>query len=342
MTYVHREHIDHPSAWTSRSIEGKQGLVYRLEPRHLDAFDTILGATSDIEPLDVTRVAFAHPAIEPLMAEVRDILLKGRGSVIISGLTRERYSDEQFERIYWGFGLHLGVPISQSYRGDRLGRVTQTESGPDNPVDRGYKGSGELRPHTDNNASIVGLMCVQKAAEGGYSLLASSAAIHNAILATRPDLLDVLYDGYYMTSQEATLRSNPHEDLRIPVFSYVDGHLSCLFNRGFYERANHFRNDMRPEFDEATRLVEALAQRDDIQLRFILEPGEILLINNYTAVHARTTFKDSPSSKRSLLRLWLTVPNGRPLGEAYRLKAVGYQPRHAAGDSRDGRAAVAR
>ena len=327
MTYVHREHIDHPSAWTSRSIGGKLGLVYRLEPRHLDAFDGILAATSHTEPLDVMRPQFEHPAIEPMMAEIRDILLKGRGSVIISGLTRERYSDEQFERMYWGFGLHLGVPISQSYRGDCLGRVTQTETGPDNPADRGYKGSGELRPHTDNNASIVGLMCVQKAAEGGYSLLASSAAIHNAILATRPELLDVLYEGYYMTSQEATLRSNPHEDLRIPVFSYVDGHLSCLFNRGFYERANLFRNDMRPEFDEATKLVEALAQREDIQLRFILEPGEILLVNNYTALHARTTFKDSPLLKRSLLRLWLTVPNGRPLGEAYRLKAVGYQPR---------------
>jgi hypothetical protein len=32
MTYVHRSHIDHPSAWTSRSIGGKQGLVYRLDP----------------------------------------------------------------------------------------------------------------------------------------------------------------------------------------------------------------------------------------------------------------------------------------------------------------------
>src|SRR6187455_2086509 len=103
-------------------------------------------------------------------------------------------TDEQFERIYWGFGLQLGVPVSQSYRGDRLGRVTQTETGPDNPINRGYKSAGELRPHTDNNVTIAGLMCVQKAAEGGYSLLASSAAIHNAILAARPELLDVLYD----------------------------------------------------------------------------------------------------------------------------------------------------
>lgn len=326
MTYVHREHIDHPSAWTPPSIGGKQGLVYRLAPGHLDALDAILAATARIEPLDVTRDQFAHPAIETLMDDVSDILLKGRGSVIVSGLTRERYNDEQLERIYWGFGLHLGVPVSQSYGGDRLGRVTQTEIGPDNPTGRGYKGSGELRPHTDNNVTIAGLMCVQKAAEGGYSLLSSSAAIHNAILAARPALLDVLYDGYYMTSQEATLRDKPHEDLRIPVFSHVDGVLSCLFNRGFYERANRSRNDMRPDFDEATQLVEALAQRDDICLRFMLEPGEILLVNNYTVLHARTPFKDSPSLKRSLLRLWLTVPEGRPLGDAYRRKAVGYQP----------------
>jgi hypothetical protein len=66
MTYVHREHIDHPSAWTGLSIGGKQGLVYRLKQPHLDAFDAILAATADIEPLEVTRERFAHPAIEPL------------------------------------------------------------------------------------------------------------------------------------------------------------------------------------------------------------------------------------------------------------------------------------
>jgi hypothetical protein len=59
MSYDHREHIDHPSDWTSRSIGGKQGLVYRLDSRHLDAFDVILAATSDIESLEVTRGQFA-------------------------------------------------------------------------------------------------------------------------------------------------------------------------------------------------------------------------------------------------------------------------------------------
>ena len=67
MTYVHREHIDHPSAWTSRSIGGKQGLVYHLKPRHLDAFDVILAVlilgvlvhriVDRFESMDVSRLS---------------------------------------------------------------------------------------------------------------------------------------------------------------------------------------------------------------------------------------------------------------------------------------------
>lgn len=326
MTDIHRQVIDHPSAWTSASIGGKQGLTYTLGPAHLDAFEALVARTAATKPLEVTREQFTHPALEGMLGELRQILMHGRGSVIVSGLTRERYCEDAFERIYWGIGLHLGIPASQSYRGDHLGRVTQTAVGADNPIDRGYKGSGELMPHTDNNVGIVGLMCVQKAAAGGYSLIASSAAIHNEILRSRPDLLETLYEGYYMTSQEATLSANPNNNLRIPVFSYVEGHLSCLFNRGFYERANKTRQDMTAAFDEATRLVVEIARRPEVEARFILEPGEILLINNYTALHARTPFKDSPEFKRSLLRLWLVVPDGRPLCEPYRLKAAGYKP----------------
>lgn len=326
MTYMHREIIDHPSAWTSASVGGKEGLMHHLAPAELDAFDEVLAATAHIEPLDTTREQFAHPALLPMYETLREILLKGRGTVVVSGMTRARYTDEQLERLYWGIGLHLGIPTSQSYRGDRLGRVTQTAVGAENPVDRGYKGSGELMPHTDNNVGIVGLLCVQKAAEGGYSLVSSSAAIHNVLLATRPELLERLYEGYYMTSQEATLSANPHNNLKIPVFSYEQGHLSCLFNRGFYERANSVRHDMSEAFDEATNLVVETARRPDIEARFILEPGEILFINNYTALHARTNFTDSPEYKRCLLRLWLLTPDGRPLCEAYRLKKAGYAP----------------
>jgi Taurine catabolism dioxygenase TauD, TfdA family len=326
MTYVHRALIDHPSAWTNESLGGKQGLIYPMEPKHLDALDEVLTKTAHKEPLEVTREEFDHPIVNPMLAAVRDIVQNGRGAVIVSGITRERYSEEAFERLYWGFGLHLGVPVSQSYRGDRLGRVTQTAVGPNNPINRGYKGAGELNPHTDNNVEVVGLMSVQKAAEGGYSLLASSTAIHNVLVTDYPDLLDALYEGYYMASEEAALSVKPVSDFKIPVYCYVDGRLSCLFNRGFYERANRARGDMPPVFDEATKVIAALSRRPDIQVRYILEPGEMMFINNYTTLHARTPFTDSPELKRSLLRLWIKVPDGRPVSEPYRRKAAGYKP----------------
>ena len=43
--------------------------------------------------------------------------------------------------------------------------------------------------------------------------------------------------------------------------------------------------------------------------------GDIQLLNNHTTLHARTDFEDfdEPERKRRLLRLWLNLPNGRPL-----------------------------
>jgi hypothetical protein len=45
-------------------------------------------------------------------------------------------------------------------------------------------------------AQIVGLMCVRQARDG-YSQYASGLAVHNEILATRPDfLMPILYRGF--------------------------------------------------------------------------------------------------------------------------------------------------
>jgi hypothetical protein len=45
----------------------------------------------------------------------------------------------------------------------------------------------------------------------------------------------------------------------------------------------------------------------------MLEPGEILICNNGVVLHARTEFKKSAEKGRLLLRLWLNVPDGRPM-----------------------------
>jgi hypothetical protein len=46
-----------------------------------------------------------------------------------------------------------------------------------------------------------------------------------------------------------------------------------------------------------------------------LEPGDLQLLNSYVTLHDRTEYVDYPESERMrhMLRLWLAMPNARPL-----------------------------
>lgn len=46
-----------------------------------------------------------------------DELENGRGFVVLRGLPVERYSEEDIQIIYYGIGLHMGVPVRQNPKG---------------------------------------------------------------------------------------------------------------------------------------------------------------------------------------------------------------------------------
>src|SRR5690606_16268931 len=214
-------------------------------------------------------------------------IMHGRGVVLLAGLDPARYDEEQLERIYWALGTHLGNAAVQSHSGDRLGRVEQDDK---DPVSRGYRSSGELVMHTDSD-ELIGLQCIRRAAHGGQSALVSSLAIHNAILHERPDLLEPLYEGYYLAIPEARLGSQPITEEKVPVFCYVDGKVSCMVAGSFMREAARLRGEPLPDkLAEALAYFSRTAERDDLALRFMLAPGEILLWHNFTNLHSRTEF----------------------------------------------------
>ena len=320
-----RNEITTPAAWTSRAIDGKAGLTQPLTQAQRAAFDMALARTRHLKPQQTTRDDFDHPEITALVAGLDQTIRHGRGAVLLSGLTRETCSEEDMERIYWGIGCCLGEPAVQSMLGDRLGHVQHVK---DDPVARGYRSNEELSPHTDSYR-MVGLMCLQRAESGGLSRIVSSLSIHNEILATRPDLLAPLYEGYHYAVAEAQFSSQPVTDFKIPVFCCVDGIVSCCYVRSFMEQAAKIRGESLP-----TRLVEALdyfdmiSERDDVRAEFMLEPGEMLLWHNFQMLHARTAYRDSPASCRHLLRLWLKIENDRPIVSEILKRAKIYERIH--------------
>ena len=314
--------ITAPAAWTNRAIGGEAGLTYHLTPAQLAAFDSLLTKTRHLRPQEVSRADFQHPEITALTAWLDDTIRRGRGAVLLSGLTRQTHSEEDMERIYWGIGTHLGDVATQSMLGDRLGHVQHVK---DDPVARGYRSNEELTPHTDSYR-MVGLMCLQRAETGGRSRIVSSLAIHNAILATRPELLEPLYEGYYYAIAEARFSARPVTDFKIPVFCCVDGIVSCAYSRQFIERAAELRGEPLPaKLVEALHYFDTLAESDELRIQFMLRPGDMLLWHNFQMLHAREAYQDSPRHTRHLLRLWLRIENDRPIADEILQRANIYE-----------------
>lgn len=323
MQAMRTEPIVHPAAWTGAALGGREAITRRLSGEELAGLDALLAATAGIAPQEVTRAQFQHPVVNRLIDEIRGVITQGRGVILLTGLDPARYAPEALERIYWGIGTHLGTAAVQSRTGDRLGRVEQDTT---DPVQRGYRSAGELRMHTDSY-ELIGLLCVRQAASGGQSALVSALAVHNEIARQRPDLLPALYQGFPMAIPEARNTARPITDTPIPVFSYVDGQVSCMFAGSFMRAAaQQLGQPLSPQLDEALQLFQEIADRDDLALRFMLEPGELLLWHNFTNLHSRTEFENGPDAQhqRLLLRLWLKAAEPRPTAPQFHERARVY------------------
>lgn len=315
-TQVLARPVDDPAVWTAAEVT-KETFAMPLSEAEIDALEDCMRKSADKHRWETTKEEFSHPLVLSLIERVWKRLTEESGVAILTGLTRDRFSDDEMERIYWGIGTHLGQGQPQNPAGDMIGYVQREET---NPTDRGYRSAAELSMHTDNS-EVVGLMCVQRAETGGESSLASALAVHNRIVEERPDLMQALYDGYYFWLPEKR-EGIATTDEKLPVFCNIDGKVSCNFAGTYMRKAADLRQDtLSPELDEAIDLFSRLVNGPEMRAEFMLDPGDMMLWNNYVLVHSRQSFEDSPERKRKLLRLWLkTEGDMRPVTERFRTR----------------------
>jgi hypothetical protein len=300
--------ITDAAAWESATIGGRDGLTRRLTAGEVEALGELAASVRHLPAHRITRRDFSHPVIDALMAEVRHSIMRGRGAVILTGIDPRARTFEQFENLFWGLGTHVGSGTIQGPQGDWVARVEKTEH---NPTGRGTLMDTELRPHTDMH-EVMALACVSRAAQGGFSTLVSSLAVHNAIHATWPQHLPALYQGFWAGINDSMAGAKPLSDHKVPIFCCVDGFVSCYYNKYFMRTAaRRLGVDLPADLVTAMECFDAQALRTDLGATFMLEPGDMVFWHNWTCLHARTAFRDGPGAKRLLLRLWLNVSAGR-------------------------------
>lgn len=320
-----RDKIGWPQAWHGREMAGSGRWVIELTEAEIAELDAAVRAAAHLPWNAIGRDTFPLEGLAGRLDAVRDELEDGCGMVKLRRVPVERYADDDLKRLWYGLGCHLGSPVFQNCRGELM-RAIRDEGA---EVGRRYGAvetgggtflssyartltSGGLRFHTDR-CDVVGLFCVRQAASGGTSMLCSSAAVHDAILERRPDLLEV-YAPYHR-SRFGEEPGGERVTYPLPIFGLRDGKLTSHYSLTYIESAQLMEGV--PELGPAQREAIDLLMRtaEELSFEMTLEPGDIQLLNNHVIYHGRTPFTDDAAAGQSrlLYRLWLAVPNSRGL-----------------------------
>ncbi len=308
--------IPEAALWRGSEVAGIDDFAVDMDPSACATLEeaALRLATEGVDPVEVGPDDLPLGGLGSTIEAVRDEVLAGSGMVLLRGFPVDRLSGDGIAMFFWGIGLRLGRAVSQSVMGDRLGRVVDVTDV--DPHARAYRNRTELTPHSDPT-DLLAFLCIVPAAEGGESRFVSSATVHEEIRAARPDLLEHLYRGFhYHRFGEQEEGSDPVTPWRVPVYSVCDGLLSCRFVKEYVEMA---ADDQNPAVEitaaerEALDLFEATTQSTDLRIAFTLQPGEAIIANNYTVLHARTAFTSNPDRRRELLRLWMAADPTRPV-----------------------------
>jgi Taurine catabolism dioxygenase TauD, TfdA family len=326
------ERLTGDNVWRGRDMAASRRWIRDLSPAAIEEIDAALRHVQKrgIAWREVTRADFPLPGLQDLIEDVREELESGCGMVKLRDLPVARYDETALRQIYFGLGTHVGTPVFQNRRGEVMRdirdegadvgkRYGQIEGGKgETPFLSSYArtlSNGQLRFHTDRT-DVVALLCVRQAKSGGVSKICSSAAVHNAILERRPDLLDVLFEDYHRSrlGEESETAESVYP---LPIFGVRGGRFTSHYSLTYIEAAQRVPGVPALTAAQREALDLLMAVSEELSFEMTLEPGDIQFLNSHVTYHGRTPFEDEQASghDRLLFRLWLSMPNSRALPE---------------------------
>ena len=255
---------------------------------------------------------FRAPELAEIARGIRLRIRSGPGFCVLRGLPLQGWTDEEASMLYWGLGTYLGGPQPQNMQGDRVYLVQDT--GQTVLEARGSKTNSELIFHTDSSCAfadsrpdVLGLLCLRKAVSGGESVMVSGHTAYNALLETRPDLVDELYGTFCFDRSKET---GPGEESVTfgSIFTDTPEGVRIRYNRLYIELGHYLSG--RPLSDRQREALDAFdrALNDPANaVEFKLDAGDVFFADNHVTLHNRRSFVDAPEvvDRRCLVRLWL-------------------------------------
>ena len=313
-----------PDVWMGRDLKKTDAWITRLEATDIAELTSAL-ATAESKQLpvqEITPTNFPLAGLATKLKALAENLDTGCGFGVVRGFPVQDYSEDACKIVSWGMCSYFGTGIPQSRQGDWINHVidvsditSSTKPDLEHIIERGQlrtnHAGGELDFHTDTT-DIFALFSLRQAKAGGASRLISSAMLHNLILQEKPDYLEALYEGYYYMSQSVDNAGDAARvsAQRVPVFTRrgntVQGYYISQVVQRAIDQADVTYTSIE---DDARHEIQRVAETPGVALEFMLEPGDLLVVNNRAVMHARRDYSDFPEldRRRHLLRLWMAT-----------------------------------
>ncbi|MCJ8325282.1 MAG: TauD/TfdA family dioxygenase [Rhizobiales bacterium] len=312
-----------PSAWIGEDMATNSDVwLTKLTEQDIHELETAANNFIDSSKNigEISKSDFPLPTLAIRFAKLRKTLIDGIGFEVIRGLPVTGYSQELSATIFCGIGAHLGKARSQNAKGHILGHVRDIGVNAKDTNTRIYQTADRQTFHTDS-ADLVGLMCLKTAKIGGKSLLVSIESIYNEMQATRPDLLEILFEPI-ATDRRGEVPEGEKPYFEIPVLNWFEGKLTGMYQRQYIDSAQRFETAKRltAKHVEALDYFDSLANDKRLNFGMQLQVGDMQFVYNHSQLHDREGFTDWPEldDRRHLFRLWLSLENDRALPEVFK------------------------
>ncbi|KAF3404614.1 hypothetical protein DPV78_003350 [Talaromyces pinophilus] len=305
--------------WDGNEIQGRDDWVIALTDNHLEEVDRALSHFKGLnKPVGyIDRTTFPLPGLGSRLREGSRELHFGRGFFVLRGIPVNKYTTEENIIIYAGISSYVGdlrgrqekrsptdgKAVVLSHIKDLTGKYSRENIG-------GPASTNDKQVFHTDSGDIVSLFCLQKAAEGGESQLASIWQVYNILAESRPDLIQTLtenwiFDGFNNPNQPYTARPLLYYQ---PASTLTPERLIIQYARRYFTGflAQPRSSNIPPITEAQAEALDALhflGEKHSVQLDF--QKGDIQYVNNLAIFHARKGFSNAPNEERHLLRLWL-------------------------------------
>jgi alpha-ketoglutarate-dependent taurine dioxygenase len=287
-------------AWNRQSIESATD--WRLEAPLVDPRALAL---------DLQQPAARERLQQWVEASLRPTLRR-RGIALVQGPVPTPETEDRCVALYRAIGESLGELLPQSVRGELLYSVRAEGAAAGSPTARGAKGDTYLDFHTDAAPAWLGstpttaaLLALEVDPGGGDTLVVSAETIHDAIARSFPDTLPRLFEDY-LFDRRAELVPGTEPLLRAPVFRRVGEDVLVRYALVYMCRGHDLAGSPLQTPDLLPLFVMTFALQDrENQLRFHMEKGQMLFLDNQRTLHGRQPFSAQTERPRHLLRMWI-------------------------------------